>query len=398
VSRSSVPGNSKPSYAAVLALPHARGPFAAALLARLCYGLQGLPLLITVRNGTGSYAAAGAAAALFGLGAALLGPARARLVARRRPALLLLAGGYAATLVALAMASAFRLPAAVAIGLAATAGLCPPPIGPLMRALWSRLAPGQAYLQRALSLDTAAESAAFALGPALAGLLINVAGAPAVLVLCAALALAGCAVLARTPADGPARLPGQGGRQAHSTGAFGRKGMLAVLLFTWVVAFAVNAAQIAIVAAWGTVTAGALLALFPVGGVAGGLAYGRRDWRGPLARRPAMLAAASAACYTLPALAFLPAAAAMALLLAGACADILLITAYQLVDQGVAPQRQAEAGAWLNTAYNLGAATGAAAGGITVSAAGPQVSFLALAGLAGACALAGFGICRDSLP
>lgn len=373
------------SYRAVLALPHARAPFAAALLARLCYGLQGLPLLITLRDSTGSYAVAGVAASAFGLGVALLGPARARLIARHHRAFVALAGGYAATLTAVAVASTLGLPV-VAIGLAVLAGLCPPPVGPVMRALWGRLAPDRALLQRALSLDTAAESTAFALGPVLAGMLIKATSAPVVLVACAALVLAGSRPLARAAAGARADMPAEGG-QAGTRDSLGMKGLLGLALPAFAIAVAVSGVEIAVVAAWSTVTVGILLALFPVGGVLGGLAYGRRDWRGPLARRPRMLTAASAACYALPALAFLPAVAGGTLLLAGACADIALIATYQLVDAAIPKGRHAEAGAWVNTAYNLGAAMGTAAGGVLAAGLGPRLAIAAMAALAGACAL-----------
>jgi predicted MFS family arabinose efflux permease len=374
------------SYAAVLALPHARAPFAAALLARLCYGLQGLPLLITVRDSAGSYAVAGVAASAFGLGVALLGPARARLIARHHRALILLAGGYAATLTALAIVSTLRLPA-VAVGLAVLAGLCPPPVGPVMRALWGRLTPDRAHLQRALSLDTAAESTAFALGPVVAGMLIKAAGAPVVLAGCAALVLAGCGPLARATAIAWADIPVEGGKQAGTRDSLGKKELSGLALPAGVISVAVSGAEMAVLAAWGTVTVGVLLALFPVGGVLGGLAYGRRDWRAPLARRPRRLTGAAAACYALPALAFLPAVAGGTFLLAGACADILLIATYQLVDAAVPESRRAEAGAWVTTAYNLGAAMGTAAGGVLGAYLGARMSFAVMAALAGACAL-----------
>jgi predicted MFS family arabinose efflux permease len=379
------------SYRAVLALPHARAPFAAATLARLCYGLQGLPLLITLLNATSSYAVSGAAAAGFGLGAALLGPVRARLVARRPWALALLATGYALALAALAIVSAARLPPATAVTIAVLAGLCPPPVGPVMRALWGTITsseePAASYMQSALSLDTAGESTAFALGPALAGALIKAVSAEAVLAASAALMLAGCLLLARAAAAGRPAEHVAAGRAGEGRDAFRLRRLWGAGLLTFAVAGAFSAAEIAVLAAWGTVTVGVLLALFPVGGVAGGLAYGRRSWRVPLAARPRMLAVASAACYAIGALAFAPVTVGAVLCLAGAGADILLVTTYQLVEAGVPQARRAEAGAWLNTAYNLGAALGTALGGVLAGSAGPRLSFAVVAAFVGLCAV-----------
>ncbi|MFI5688854.1 hypothetical protein [Streptomyces sp. NPDC051636] len=49
----------RPSYAAVLRVPHARRTFAAALTARLSYGTVGLSLMLSVTRATGSYAVSG---------------------------------------------------------------------------------------------------------------------------------------------------------------------------------------------------------------------------------------------------------------------------------------------------------------------------------------------------
>lgn len=380
------------SYRAVLVLPHARGLLAASILPRLAYGLVGLPLLIALRESTGSYAAAGAALSLYGLGVALLGPARARLVQRRPRAFLFLGSGFALLLATLAVTCAIRVPAPASIVLAASAGLLPPPVGPRMRAHWGRLAPDGTLRQRALSLDTATESTAFALGPALAGTLIAATSAPVVLGLCAALGMAGFAPLAAAFGDarpGPAGAVAERGDKGSRRGSFGIKGLL---LVTWTVAVASAIGEIAVVAAWGALTAGLLTALFPVGGVLGGLIYGRRQWRGRLARRPYLLTAASALCYGLPALLFLPAAAGVALLAAGTCCDVLAITTYQLVSASVAEDRQAEAGAWLNTAFNLGAAIGSAGGGVLAGLAGPRGSFAVAAGLCAVVAASTVGI------
>ncbi|MBC3841003.1 hypothetical protein GXW82_14110 [Streptacidiphilus sp. 4-A2] len=54
----------------------------------------------------------------------------------------------------------------------------------------------EAQRQCALSLDTAAESTVFALGPVLGASLVSVSGAPAVLAACAVLVLVGFGLLA----------------------------------------------------------------------------------------------------------------------------------------------------------------------------------------------------------
>ncbi|MEV4611432.1 hypothetical protein AB0K43_02355 [Kitasatospora sp. NPDC049258] len=113
------------TYRAVLALPPARLPFAAALLARLCYGLLPLPLLLSLQHGTGSYLVAGAATGLFGLTGALLGPLRARLVERRPAALTALSLCCTTALASIAAGCALGIGAWPAVGLAVLAGVFP---------------------------------------------------------------------------------------------------------------------------------------------------------------------------------------------------------------------------------------------------------------------------------
>jgi predicted MFS family arabinose efflux permease len=370
------------SYRAVLALPHARRLFAAALAPRLCYGIVGLPLLFSIQNDSGSIASAGLAVSAFGLAVALPGPARARLVARWPAALTVLACCYATALSVIAIACSLHVPAPVVIGLALAAGLCPPPVGPVMRAYWTRIAPDESARQRALSLDGAAESTVFALGPPLSGALIAACSAPVVLAGCAALAATGSLLFT---AAAKAIAPSAAGELGVRGGAesFRIRGLLPFLGLTAVAAAAIAVADITAAAAWGAASTGLLTALLPIGGVLGGLAYGRRQWRVPVIRRPLVVAALLAACYALPALAFGRPSAAIALFAAGACADILLVTVYQLADGMVAQ-------AWASTAYNLGSALGTAAGGALAARLGPQAAFaIVAAAVAAATAAAG---------
>ena len=394
------PSRGSASYRAVLALPHARSLFAAAMLARLSYGLLSLPLLLSVERATGSYAVAGTASGLFGLVTALLGPARARLVARRPGALLLLTAGCATLLAAIAAAGAAGGFAPwTAVALATAAGVFPPPVGPLMRTVWGLLASDRAQRQSALSLDTVSESTVFAVGPAVAGVLIGAVSAPGALAGCAGLLAVGFTALAsalrRAPAlRGTPALPGTPDRPAAAApdrrgarGPLRTPGFAAVLLAVLASGAALALEEIAAVHAWGAGVTGLLLALCSAGGVAGGLAYGRLSWRAPLHRRLVLLAVGGAGCFALPAVAMAVPVAAAALLGAGAFGDTLLITVYLLVDERIAEGARTEAGAWVNTAYNLGVALGSGLAGLLLAGCGGVVP-AAAAVLAGAGALA----------
>lgn len=75
----------RPSYAAVLSVPHARRIFTAALVGRLSYGVAPIAVMLAVTRATGSYAVAGVVMALFGAAVVFLSPYRAALVDRYGP-------------------------------------------------------------------------------------------------------------------------------------------------------------------------------------------------------------------------------------------------------------------------------------------------------------------------
>lgn len=382
------PARGSASYRAVLALPHARALFATATLARLSYGLLSLPLLLAVRDGTGSYAVAGTAAGLFGLTAAVLGPYRSRLVERRRSALPALTALYGALLCCLAAGSALGMTAGLAVGLAVLAGVFPPPVGPLMRTCWSELAGDDAQRQAALSLDTVTESTVFAVGPVLGGLLTAAASAPLSLATAAAVAVTGFTAFAAVlrPTVKPVRAEGQAGAR-RPLGPPPASGFGALLLIVLGSGTALALAEVGVVAARGAAVAGPLMALCATGGAVGGLVHGRVRWRAAPHHRLSALGAIAAACYTLPSAAPALATVAVGLLLAGACSDTLLITAYLQVDALVPAGSRTEASAWINTAYNLGSALGSAAAGVVVSRHGPAPAFPAAAAVLAASTL-----------
>jgi MFS family permease len=118
-------------YGAVLRTPHACGAFVSSLAGRLCYGIVGLSLILTLTDGRHDYGFAGLVMALFGAAIVLASPFRAWMVDRNGPrrALPPMALSFAAVLVIIAVIPVRSgvNDAAIAV-LAAAAGACAPPL------------------------------------------------------------------------------------------------------------------------------------------------------------------------------------------------------------------------------------------------------------------------------
>ncbi|GAA1857103.1 MFS transporter [Asanoa iriomotensis] len=366
----------------MLRTPHALRTFVAALVGRLSYGVVFVSLTVALTLATGSYALAGGAIALFGLGTVLVAPLRAGLVDRFGPrrVLPLLAGAYAGLLAALAVTT-WRpgTPGGVLLVLTALAGACAPPLGPVMRAMWSHLLPDDAGRQRAFALDTVAEELLFVTGPLVAGLCIA-AGAPAAgVALAAVLVLTGTLAMVSSPvarawprrAAGPVAAVRINRARLEPVLVACGVGIGLGALGLLIVAFATNRDQTAAVA-W-------VEAALAAGSAVGGIAYGARAWttsqRSQLAVLAVSLAAVLAVAGLAPGIAALAAAAALAGLFV---APTLTIT-YLLADRSVPSEARTRAGTWVNTAFNAGSSGGSAAVGLLISRAPLAVCFAAAA-------------------
>ncbi|SNR81498.1 MFS transporter [Actinomadura mexicana] len=355
------------SYAAVLRTPHASRTFAFAFLGRLSYGTVFLSLTLAFTATTGSYAQAGGLLALLGLTISLVSPARAALIDRHGPrrALVPMAAAYALVLAALAvLTSRPGAPVPLLAVLTVAGGITAPPVGVVMRTLWSALLPDGPLLRRAYSLDTVSEELVFVTGPLLAGLLAAVAAPSLGVALGAVLIAAGTVGMAASPAaPRPERhhravrvrvFPLAPAIAAAATGVvLGSTGLLAV-------AFTQRHHQPAAVA-W-------VEAALAVGSTLGGLAYGALSRSAPGRSRLAVLA-----CPLGLGLAAAGLAPSVAILAATACAAGLFVaptltTAYLLADADAPPGARTRAVAWVNTALNLGASGGTAATGAALEA------------------------------
>ena len=356
-------------YRAVLRTPHACGAFAASLAGRLCYGIVGLSLILTLTGGRRDYGFAGLVMALFGAAIVLVSPFRARMVDRHGPrrALPPMAAGFAAVLVAIAVipVRSGANDAAIA-GLAAAAGACAPPLGVVMRSLWSAMIEDPRFLQAAYSLDGVAEELLNVTGPLIAGVILVVA-APAVgLLASAGLVAAGTALFLRSPAlrRWPAPVAGPPSPAAGPAPAQAGAGraILALVFAVAAIGLCLGGLGLVVVAfsqarhdpaavAW---TEAALSA----GSALGGLGYGAVNWRASAQRRLALLAA-GLAVILIPA-ALSPNLPGLALLvgLAGVLVSPALATAYVLAGSLASPQARNQAGNWVSSGYNAGGSAG----------------------------------------
>ncbi len=142
----------------------------------------------------------------------------------------------------------------------------------------------------------------------------------------------------------------------------------------------------------GTPWAGVLVAVWGIGSLVGGLAYGSRDWRRPVEGR-------AMACLAL---------FAVLLLLLAAAPDLIMLAVLMIplgmplspwlgslsasVQRAVPAASSTEAFAWTFTVITAGIAAGSACGGMIIQAAGTRAALLA----AGGCGLAGAASARSA--
>jgi predicted MFS family arabinose efflux permease len=361
------------TYRGLLALPGARRAFGAAAVARLSFGMAGLSLLLLIHHATGSFAAAGAAAGAYSAGT-LTAPFKSRLMDRRgqRAILPLLGLAAAAALLAMtALALAGGRDPAPYIVLCAAAGALVPPVGAAMRAWWAAASGGGQNLERAYSLDAAAEETLFTAGPLLAGLAVTAAGPVLPLLATAVLLAAGCLLLAAPGAGAPAGGPARAGR-AGPLAVPGFRVLLAIVLATSLGLGAIDVTITARAVDGGHPgAAGYILAALSLGSALGGLAWGKLQHRSRTSTQMTCLLAAMAGGIALSALAPDLLLAGVVLALTGTVLAPSAVLSYLSAERLAGPG--AEASTWINTAWNAGVAAGFALTG----RAGPTVPMLA---------------------
>ncbi len=373
------------SYFAVLSTEHAARTFGAALLGRLCYGVVFLSLILAVAQTTGSYAVAGWFSALYGLTTSILLPLRAKLIDRHglRRILPPMVSIYALLLVVIAAVTWRTGASPVALlTLGVLAGAFTPPLGPIMRSLWTYIVADERLRQRAFALDTICEELLYVTGPLFAGLLAALVSPSLGVAVSAALVITGSLMLVTSPAVvfkppstetigfEPNASNSPNAREAsqqlirdlnsvYPIFVSAAAGMCLGALSLLVVAFANRERDIAAVA-W-------VEASLAVGSVVGGLTYGAITWRLSAGARLPLLTAALGVSLTVAGLSGNIVALAVMVGLAGLFVSPTLTTTYLLADHNASANAQVQAGAWVNSAYNLASSLGSAVIAVLIS-------------------------------
>jgi MFS family permease len=381
-------------YAVLLRAPDVLYLLAASIIGRLPIGMCGLAILLLVQGAHGSFAMAGATTAAYVAGLAASAPVLGRIIDRRGPRLLLAlcALAFPASLVALVAAVHDDYAGAWLFGLAVAAGATFPPITVCMRTYLRQRFAEEPSLATAFSLDSVLIEVMFIAGPMLVALLVALNSAALAVACAAAFSLVGVALFLRSPALRAWRVAPR--TRSSFLGPLAQPDFVVLVLIFGCYAIAFGLAELGVTAyaaqAQHPALAGIFLGVMSVGSAFGGLAYGSRTWRGPLARQFALMLAIMGAGLA-------PLAGSWSLVtfgifstLGGVVMAPALIIQSMLVAKTALAEHATEAFTWSTSALLAGVGLGMALGGTLVERWGASAPFIAAAAAAWLAAAAAF--------
>lgn len=366
-------------YRDVLALPGAWQFSVAGVLARLPIGMTGLAIVMLISLGYGSYALAGAAAAIYVLGVAIGAPQLSRAVDRHGQSRIMLPAVTVSGLsgFGLALAGAMHAPGVVLVALAGFIGLTQGSMPSLVRARWTHVTRNAGQLHTAYAMEAAFDEVAFMLGPVLSTWLATAVAPWLPMVVAAGAQVFGgwlfLSLRASEPAPSGARDRGLGTSLVRIRVlwlVFAAYAMLGVVFG------AVDVSTVAFAEELGRPgAAGPALLVFSLGSFLAGLVYGSRTWRGAawqhfIAGTVAIALGAASFFFagTMGVLAGL-------MFLTGLVLSPTFVSGQTLV-QGLVPRdRVTEGLAWIGTSLNVGVSLGASAAGLGIDRAGSAGGF-----------------------
>ncbi|GAA3629520.1 hypothetical protein GCM10022200_10240 [Microbacterium awajiense] len=344
---------------------------AAQLTARLPGGMTSLAVLLHIEQVTGSYGAAGLVLAAVSVGQAVAGPVTSRWMGlwgmRRVLTITVVICAIALTTLALVE---MVLPAYIALGL--IAGLSTPPIQSAVRTIYPKMVTAR-QLTPLFSLDASLQEIIWIVAPVLITFVAIQVGTVPALLLIVVILVGGGAWFILSPEVGRVRIP-------RSRRSIGRVLTKTPVLLATVVGFlligACAAVEAGVVATFGHdgLEAGLVLAVFSIGSLAGGLAFGHLPiGRWAMARRLAILAGGLALTIVSLNVWWLGGT----LLVAGIGIAPALAVIFAMTSASVKFSETAEAYGWIGTGQLIGAAAGSAVAGFLIDGVGPQGAYVA---------------------
>ncbi|MDL9980621.1 MFS transporter [Microbacterium sp. ASV49] len=367
-------------YREIVRTPGVLRIIAAQLAARFPNGMTSLAILLHIEQITGSYGAAGIVLAATSIGQALSGPVTTRLMGRfgMRQVLTVTTAICAAALLAMAF---LIVPLAVYVVLGFIAGFATPPVLASARTIYPKLVTSR-QLTTLYSLDASLQELIWIIAPVLITFTATQIGTTQGLLLVVAILISGGAWFILSPEVGRVRIP-------PSKRAFGKVLTRPPILLATIIGFlfigSFAAVEASVVATFNHegVESGVVLAVFSIGSLVGGFAFGHLPM-GPwaMARRLSVVA--------------------VGLALASVWVNVWWISGWLFVAGiGIAPalavgsaittasvkfSDTAEAFGWTGTGQLIGAAVGSAVAGFLIDlTGGPTASYWAATAL---CALA----------
>jgi MFS family permease len=366
------------TYRSILRVPGARRLVITALIARIPVGINALAVVLLVRRATGSFVDAGIVDAALALGGLLISPGQGRLIDRFGQPRILIPSALvsSAALIGLVICVHRHLPIAVLAVLAAVGG-GRPPMSASMRALWAFLIPEPDRRNTAFALESVLTEVYFIAGPLLTAVIVAVASPSVAVIASVVLTVAGTTAFATSPASRRWRAAAA---QRTIAGPLAGPGMRTLIVSVLPMGLAFGTLEVAMPALatrhGDPPAAGILMGAFAAGSLIGGLLYGSRTWRSPIARRYLILNALFAAgmaplviAGAIPVMVVLMAVAGFTLAPVSASASALL-------EDIAPPGTTTEAFTWIFAANMIGAAVGAAVTGILIQSSGIRTALL----------------------
>ncbi|MEU5251078.1 MFS transporter [Streptomyces longwoodensis] len=375
------PAPSRPGYGQLLRTRGAWTFLLPGFAARQPFAMLTLSIVLLVQHTTGSYGAAGAAAAVTGVSMALFAPYSGRLADRYGQRAVLIPGvlvhtlsGVGLTVLALAHAPLWALFAA-----AVPTGASVPQVGPMVRARWGVKLKGSPLMPTAAAFESVTDELTFVVGPLLATALCTAVHPAGGLLTEATLTLVGGLLFAAQRGTQPSVTPAGHARVEHAS-ALRVPGVRVLIVAFLGIGSVFGGMQVSLAAFTESIGEpglnGVLYGVFAAGNMLSGVVCGAVAWKVAPQRRLLVGYAALALTASGPWAAHSVLVLAGLGLLVGMCIAPALITGYTLVEGLVPAGARTEAFTWLTGAVALGQAAAVTVAGQLEDRVGGGAGFL----------------------